>query len=194
MGVTIHPGLAPAQRAEAAQLYWKAFGGKLGRVMGPEPKALKFIERVICPAHVLAALDGQGRVLGVIGFRTWRGAFVGGGFAELRAVYGPLGALWRSACLALLARDEEPRALVVDGLAVRDDRRGEGIGAALIEALCAEARTRGYGEVRLDVVAQNIRARALYERQGFLVVRRLQSRMTGWVFAFDTAFVMVRRL
>ena len=49
----IERGLPDHLRAEAAALYWQAFGGKLGRVLGPEEAALRFLTRVIradqCP-------------------------------------------------------------------------------------------------------------------------------------------------
>ncbi|TDQ63357.1 GNAT family N-acetyltransferase [Phaeovulum veldkampii] len=192
--VSIRRGLAPDQRAAAAALYWLAFGGKLGRVMGPAPRALAFIERVIAADHVLVAVGPQGTLLGVAGFRTWEGAFVGGGLGDLVAVYGPFGGLWRSACLSVLARETVAHGFIVDGIAVRPDHRGAGIGAALIEALCTEARARGHAEMRLDVVEENIRARALYERLGFAVRRRISSRLTRLLFDFHGTFVMVRRL
>lgn len=193
-GLMIRHGLPPGQRAAAARLYWQAFGAKLGRVMGPERKALAFIERVLCERHVISACDASGAVIGVIGYRTAQGSFVGGDRSDLVAVYGAAGALWRMACLSVLARDTEARALIVDGLAVAPEWRGAGIGAALIEALVVEAVTRGYRELRLDVVGENLRARALYERLGFAVARRRDSRMTRMFFEFQTAFVMIRPL
>lgn len=193
-GVMIRHGLPFGQRAAAARLYWQVFGDKLGRVMGPERKAVAFIDRVLCERHVISACDAAGQLIGVIGYRTAGGSFVGGERADLVAVYGHLGALWRTACLSVLARDRESRALIVDGLAVAEAWRGEGVGAALIEALTLEASMRGYRELRLDVVSENLRARALYERLGFRVARRRDSWLTRLLFDFQTAFVMIRPL
>jgi ribosomal-protein-alanine N-acetyltransferase len=47
------------------------------------------------------------------------------------------------------------------------DRWGEGTGAALLEALIAEAVQRGCSEVFLEVRTDNTRARWLYSRYGF---------------------------
>ncbi|MDD8023935.1 MAG: GNAT family N-acetyltransferase [Paracoccaceae bacterium] len=194
MSIWIGHGLRPEHRTAAALLYWQAFGGKLGRVMGPEPKALRFIERVMSERHVITAFDATGQLLGVIGYRTHGGSFVGGDRHDLAAVYGRVGAAWRNACLAVLASDQEARVMIVDGLAVSATARGMGVGAALIEALCREAQARGYRELRLDVVGENLRARALYERLGFQVQRRSDSRLTALIFGFHTAFVMARTL
>lgn len=194
MSIRISRGIAPGQRAQAAQLYWGAFGGKLGRVLGPERKAMRYVERVLAPDHALAAVDPAGQVLGVIGFRTRAGAFVGGTRSDLVAIYGRFGAAWRATCLSLIAEDLPQGVLLVDGLAVDQARRGEGIGAALVRALCAEAAARGYAEVRLDVVGENIRARALYDRLGFVVLRRSDRWLTRVMFDFRSALVMARRL
>ncbi|HEX2313800.1 MAG TPA: ribosomal protein S18-alanine N-acetyltransferase [Thermomonospora sp.] len=55
----------------------------------------------------------------------------------------------------------------VQTIAVRADRRGRGLGAALLTALLDEAGRRGCAEVFLEVRADNDTARALYERYGF---------------------------
>jgi ribosomal-protein-alanine acetyltransferase len=55
----------------------------------------------------------------------------------------------------------------VQMIAVRSDRRGEGIGTALLDRLLATATDRGCREVFLYVRADNPRARELYRRTGF---------------------------
>ena len=52
-------------------------------------------------------------------------------------------------------------------LAVAADRWGRGIGAALLEALLAEAARRGCTEVFLEVRVDNARAQQLYRRYDF---------------------------
>ena len=194
MKVRLLQGLTAAQRAEAAALYWQAFGAKLGRVMGPEVKAMAFIERVLDPAHMIAAVDARGHVLGVIGFRTLEGSFVGGDRADLRAVYGRFGAFWRGLALQLLAQDLAQGTLCVDGCAVTGPMRGRGLGAALLEALCAEAQARGYRVLRLDVVDENLRAKARYHRLGFAVTGRAERWLTAAIFGYRTAVAMERPL
>ena len=46
-------------------------------------------------------------------------------------------------------------------------RWGEGIGSRLVEAVCAEARARGYDRAQLWTHADNLRAQRLYDRHGF---------------------------
>jgi GNAT superfamily N-acetyltransferase len=52
-------------------------------------------------------------------------------------------------------------------LAVAADAEGLGVGAALMEASEAWARTRGLRRFTLNVFEGNVRARRLYERRGY---------------------------
>lgn len=186
-------GFAEAERTTVATLYWEAFGPKLGRVLGPRTKALRLLGRVLRPDHAICARDGTGRLIGVAGFKTAQGALAGGGLGDLVAIYGA-GALWRGAVLALIKRDIDNDRFLMDGLFVTEAARGQGVGTALLDAIAAEARARGYPAVRLDVIDTNPRARALYERHGFVAAG--ESRM-GWLrhlFGFDRMTTMVLRL
>ena len=194
MTITLHLGLPPGQKSQAAALYWQAFGGKLDRVMGPEPRAIGFLTRVIRPDHVIVALDAKGNVVGLAGFKTHRGAFAGGSTADMRAIYGRWGATWRAAILWLLQREVDNRHFLLDGICVDRSVRNSGIGTALLAAICAEARRRGYPGVRLDVIDTNFRARALYERNGFVTTGTQSLGLLRHLFGFAAATTMVRPL
>lgn len=181
-------------RADAARLYWQAFGSKLGRVLGPEGRALDFIERSIETAHAMAALTDEGALLGIIGFRSARGGFAEGSFGTMVGVYGLFGAAWRWAALRALSREVDNDRLLIDGICVAREARGQGVGTALIEALAQSPAARGHAEMRLDVVDTNIRARALYERLGFRAVRTETLGPLRHLFGFETAVTMVRSL
>jgi ribosomal protein S18 acetylase RimI-like enzyme len=192
MDLTILPQLPPGLRDQAARLYWQAFGQKLGRVMGPEAQALRLLARIIRHDHAIAALM-DGRLVGLVGFKTPHGAFAAGRFADLWAVYG-MGSLWRAAALRLLVRDVDNVRFLVDGLCVAPDMQGRGVGTALLDAIATEAQARGYRAVRLDVVDTNPRAQALYAREGFHVVRTTQMGLLRHLFGFARSTTMVRDL
>lgn len=187
-------GLPEPLRPQAAHLYWQAFGGKLGRVMGPAPRAHAFLLRVLRADHCLCALSDDGALLGIVGFKSPQGSFAGGDLADLQSVYGHLGAAWRSALLRLLQSDTDNDRFLVDGLCVAPAARGQGIGSALMAALMDEARGRGYSAIRLEVIDTNIRARALYERLGFAAWRSETLGPLRHVFGFSRAVTMVRAL
>lgn len=194
MPVLIRQGLADRHREAAVALYWLAFGTKLGRLLGPEPRALAYLARVLRPDHLLAAVSPEGELLGIAGFRLAAGAFPLGRFGELAAVYGRFGALWRLAAFRLMPQEVDPAGFRIDGLAVVEATRGQGIGAALLAALCEEARRRGFREVRLDVADANARARALYEREGFVACGTDRMGLLGPLFGFASSTRMVRAL
>ncbi len=183
-------GLPPALREPAARLYWQAFGDKLGRVLGPDARAHRFLMHILREDHAIAAIDGD-RLLGVVGFKTPGAAFAEGTFAQMWACYGP-GALWRAGLLRLLGRDVDNARFLIDGLCVVADARGQGVGTALLDAMSAEARRRGYSAIRLDVIDTNPRARALYERLGFAAVGEQRLGLLRHVFGFASATTMVR--
>ncbi|MGA0541335.1 GNAT family N-acetyltransferase [Neotabrizicola sp. VNH66] len=192
--VTIRQGLAAEHRAEAVRIYWEAFGGKLGLVLGPDTRARGFLARVLRADHCFSAVDGAGRLVGVAGFKSPRGSFAGGSAADLRASYGRFGAAWRSAVLWLLSHEVDNHRFLIDGIAVARSSRGQGVGHALLEALCTEARARGYASIRLEVIDSNWRARALYERMGFVATRTERMGPLRYLFGFSAATTMVRPL
>jgi ribosomal-protein-alanine N-acetyltransferase len=58
----------------------------------------------------------------------------------------------------------------VQNIAVRRDRQGAGVGAALLDDLLAEADRRDAGAVLLEVAVDNAPAQRLYGRRGFRTI------------------------
>jgi ribosomal protein S18 acetylase RimI-like enzyme len=194
MGVTIYRGLHSSLRPQAARLYWEAFGGKLGRVLGPDDRALRFFQRVIRGDLCFAAVDERGGLVGIAGYKTPAGSFAGGSWDDLAEVYGRWGGRWRGGVLWALGREVDNDRFLIDGICVARAHRSRGVGSALLAALYREAAERGYGAVRLDVIQDNFRARALYERQGFQAVRTEELGMLRFLFGFASSTTMVRSL
>jgi ribosomal protein S18 acetylase RimI-like enzyme len=59
--------------------------------------------------------------------------------------------------------------LAINGLAVAEDARGQGVASTLLEAAADEGRRRGARKISLHVHATNTPARRLYERHGYLL-------------------------
>ena len=194
MKVSLLHGLPPSQRRTAARLYWQAFGGKLARVMGPEPRALDFLERVMRADHAIAAVDEGGQLLGLAGFKTHQGGFASGSTSDMQDVYGTWGGFWRAILLRMLQGEVDNERFLLDGICVERGLRSQGIGSALLAEICAEAIRRGYPSVRLDVIDTNWRARDLYARLGFVAVNRQTIGPLSLVFGFKAAITMVRQV
>ena len=56
---------------------------------------------------------------------------------------------------------------LLDELYVQPDRRGHGLGAAMISLLVAEARATGVSAIEINVDAGDVDAQRFYERHGF---------------------------
>jgi len=190
----ITAGFGEPDRAIVAALYWAAFGPKLNAVMGPEFRALGFIEDVLDPTHALCAYDDNDVLVGVAGFKTYEGALVGGTSRHMAKHYGWVSSLWRIALISLLERDTENNRFLMDGIFVSEAARGKGVGTALLNAVYSEAETRGYGEVRLDVIDTNPRAKTLYEREGFVAMDTHKLGLLRHIFGFQSATTMVRQV
>jgi ribosomal protein S18 acetylase RimI-like enzyme len=188
----IQRGLPERLRMDAAALYWEAFGGKLGPVLGPKRRAMQFFARVIRADHAIVALDEQGALIGLAGFKTPEGSFAGGNGADLSAIYGAVGSGWRGMLLWALNREVDNDRFLLDGICVTEAARGQGVGSALIEQICAEGYRRGYSAIRLDVVNQNHRAQDLYRRLGFVAVNSQKLGLLRFFFGFSASTTMVK--
>lgn len=186
-GFTIEYGVRPDHRGAAVELFWEAFRGKLAPVMKPEAKAKAFLYRAVDPDHAISAISAQGELIGVAGYKTRTGSFVGGGIADLCQVYGWFGGLWRGLLLSVLDRANEPGTLLMDGIFVSSQARGQGVGTALLDAIKHRAQALGCDHVRLDVIDINPRARALYERQGFVAGETEDAWPFNHIFGFRAA-------
>ena len=189
--IHISRGFADAERPAVAALYWQAFGAKLGKVLGPTDRALAFLTPILDPNYALTARNAAGDLLGVAGFKTEQGALISGGFRDMTAAYGFLSACWRAALISLLDRPVQPDCLLMDGIFVADTARGQGIGTKLLAAIRDEAHAQGLSQVRLDVINTNPRARALYERFGFVARGEEQLGPFRHIFGFSSATRMV---
>ena len=99
-------------------------------------------------------------------------------FSEGRAMaYG--GVLW--------APDEGQ----ITNIATHPDARRNGMGAAILEHLIAEARSRGCEQLSLEVRVSNIPAIALYERYGFV---KMGIRRGFYKHPTEDAYVMCLQL
>ncbi len=194
MGITISQGFSEAEKNHVAQLFWQAFSAKLGRIMGPDARALQFFNGCLNPNFALVARDEQGQLLGVAGFRTDAGGLVDGSLQDMAWVYGWVGGIWRGLLLSLLERKVQPDVFQMDGLFVDARARGLGVGTALLEAVFQEARQRQLNCVQLDVIDINPRARVLYERVGFVPIREEETGPLVHIFGFSKATRMEKTL
>ncbi|MFI2370519.1 GNAT family N-acetyltransferase [Streptomyces sp. NPDC018833] len=168
--VTVRRGVPVGAERQAAELYWGAFGRKLGPALNPPDKAVSFIAAHLNADRAVCALLG-GQLVGLAGYQLDGRALTGGSASAVLRAYGHLRGLHRLLLLALFERHPATGQLVMDGIAVDACLRGRGVGSLLIEEVAAVAAEQDCREIRLDVIDTNPRAKALYERRGFTAVR-----------------------
>ncbi|MGI9395061.1 MAG: GNAT family N-acetyltransferase [Boseongicola sp.] len=190
----ITSGFTDGERAAVAQLFWEAFRGKLGKVMGPDDRASKFFADVVSPKYALVARSLDDKILGIAGFKTADGAFAGGTLSDMTRHYGRFGGFWRGILLETLERNLAPDVLLMDGIFVDETARGRGVGSALLQAIGEHAASQGLSRVRLDVIDQNPRARSLYARIGFQEKDTQSAGVLRWLFGFSSSTTMELRV
>ena len=190
---TIVRGLPSGSEAQAAALYWQAFGDKLGKLLGPEERARTFFTATINPSAVLSAIDNDSNLLGIAAVKTGDKGFSDAGLTDLWRHYG-FGTLWRVIPLALLERSAPKGVLQMDGICVSADARGKGVGTALLNAVFDTGREAGFRAVRLDVIDRNARAKALYQRMGFVAISEESTGPLRPLLGFSTATRMEKQL
>jgi len=156
-------------REQIAQIYYGAFERKLAWLLVREELAIAALAPSLTE-HQLVALEGQ-RIVGVAGLRTRAYGLLDYDRSAFRYAYGRFGGWWRRAALRFADHHVPADTLHVDALAVAADRRGHGIGAQLVAALCAFAIEQRLSAVTLEVVDVNPRAQSFYEQQGFEMIR-----------------------
>lgn len=186
----VRNGLGPHHRQAAAALYAEAFEAKLRPLLGPRHRIASVVEAALDPAFALSAVSQRGTLLGVAGYKTAAGAFTKGSLGVMCREYGRVSGTVRGVLVSLLERAAEPGVLVMDGIAVDATARGKGVGSALLRAVCEKAATLGLGAVRLDVIDTNSKARALYERHGFIAGPTTHLGPLRHLFGFAAATTM----
>lgn len=103
---------------------------------------------------------------------------------EIEIVAEVGGVLAGSAGISRVGEKKKLRHRAEFGVSVDRNYWGLGIGRALTEACVDCARSAGYAQLELEVVAENARAAALYRSVGFVEYGRnprgFRSRLTGW--------------
>ncbi len=191
--LTLHSELPAGFEDQAAALYWEAFSGKLGKLLGPDERGQRFFAATVNPKAVIAATGPDGQLLGIAAHQASGKGFCDAGVSALFRHYG-LGAIWRLLPLAMLERNAPKDTLQMDGICVAKSARGMGVGSALFDALFTLARVKGLTKVTLDVIDTNPRARALYERLGFVATGVETTGPLRPLLGFDSATKMVLTL
>ena len=183
--VSINKGLSTNLVKPAAELIMTALWEKFVPILGNDAGATDVMASSIAVDRCFSAQEDDALV-GLLALQTKDWNFLNFSFDALYDRYG----LWKGTlkALALNYLQHRPRSgeLYVEGVAVVDSVRGQGVGTRLFQVLMDDSQTRGYDLISLEVIDTNKRALKLYERLGFKMQKRTKlwpaNKLIGWPF------------
>ena len=180
---------------DAFDLYLDAFEDKLNPILGNSGRSRDVFLKNLDATRCLAAVGGQ-RLVGILALQDNNGSFMNPTLKTMIKSYGIPGGVFRMFGLIWLNHPTAPGELYVDGVAVVDDMRGNGIGSHLLKMLERIASRKGIRTISLEVINTNLRAETLYRRLGFEVAKQRTVKPLNWFFnfPFQSFSLMVKRI
>ena len=182
-------------KVSAIRLYFNALKEKLEPILGSDDRAQEALASNIATDKCIVAIC-NGKLVGIMGIQTNKRGFVNPKLKTMVRIYGNFGGILRMGGLAILHHTIGTDELYVDGVAVASEMRGKGIGSHLFELLEQAVLKKRIKTISLEVIDTNPRAKALYERLGFVAVKT----QTLWPlnlfvrFSFRSATLMIKTM
>ncbi len=192
MKIHLQWGIPKGNRVQVATLLYDTFEYKFRYVLGPRNKGIPFITHYINERYTLVALV-QNQVVGVAGIKLKDGEFLKiklGPWLRSYHLWALRGILIGFPIFINTTKFDE---LKIDSIAVIKAMRSQGIGTRLIDEIKTFSSARGFQRISLDVINTNIRARILYERTGFRIIKfipipRPWSSFLGFTGVFEMVY------
>lgn len=190
MEITYQKGLPERFRSEAAALYEEAFGQKFAVAVTSAEDRIRLIENGLIAEWAIVAMTSD-RLVGIAGMNTPDGVFTGGiNYPALISQLGFFRGNRAALVFKLFDRQRIKGQLLMDGITVHKDFRGQGIGSRMLDEVAAYGHDHGYRKVRLDVIDANARAKELYESKGFRSIRTEHFPYLKGIFGFGSSTTM----
>lgn len=171
--IKIKKGFEDKDRSQAAKLYVTAFKSKFENLIGSAEKVQAIFENTMNSDYCLCAYDENDNLLGIAGFQIGKCGFIDMKLNDFIKLFGILKGIWKAILIDIIftREPESDNELLMDGIAVDSNYRGQGIGTQLFDSLIKYGEEEGYKFIKLDVIDRNPRAKALYEKIGFEAVK-----------------------
>lgn len=187
-------GVPETLRSDAVSLFEEAFGEKFSVAIPNRKKRLKVLSEGLNLDFSVAALT-EGKLIGFAGFQLPNGSITSG--ITLKSLFrhlGVVGCFRAVAIFSLFHRKLKDSELLMDGIVVCQDFRGQGIGTKILETLKAYASTNDYSTIRLDVIDTNSNAKRLYDRFGFFASKTESFEFLRGLLGFGASTTMIYQL
>jgi len=195
INMNIKKGLPERYNGFAAEFLLNALGEKFIPILGKKSNAQKLLQSSINSKNCFC-VEEDGNLLGVLAFQTIEGSFINPSLKILFSIYGFFLGTMKAIGLSMLQHKTKARELYVEAVAVSESARGKGIGTKLFDSVFEFATNNGYGFITLQVIDINPRAKDLYEKIGFTVIKRSSvwpmNRIISW--PFKEVFLMKKML
>lgn len=190
----INKGLLKNHESNAVDLFLNALGDKFYPILGKR-KARQLLELSIYHENCFFA-ESDSELLGILAFQVNEMNFINPSFKKIISVYGILGGVLKAIALSMLGYKSKDNEIYIEAIVVSKFARGQGIGTKLLDAIFQFAREKEYKTVSLQVIDTNSKAKELYERLGFRVVKRIKTwpinKIIGW--SFREVFLMKKNI
>ena len=167
--IEIRKGFDDKHRCQAARIYMNAFKSKFVNLIGDEVSIQLLFEEAMNPQYSICAYNDTDQLVGIAGFNVGNKKLVDMKIEHFISQFGYLKGLWKAFLVEVIftRKTNSNKEFLMDGIAVKEEFRGKGIGSQLFEALIKYAKSEKYTKVRLEVIDENPRAKLLYESIGF---------------------------
>jgi ribosomal protein S18 acetylase RimI-like enzyme len=185
MEITISRSVPEEYREKAVLLFEQAFGEKISVAVNNKEQRLDLFSRSFDLNFAFAAIS-DGQLVGIAGFSIDGKSLTSKlEYADLIKTLGIVKGNWAALILSMFKRNANPNQLLMDGISVDENFRGQGIGKKLLNELISFAKESGFKSIRLDVINTNPRAKKLYEKVGFTEIKNDKYPYLKWLLGFS---------
>ncbi len=93
-------------------------------------------------------------------------------FSKTLSIFGQISFTIKNWILKPILREAEIDEFYIQNICIDENHRGKGIGSSLLEYITDYAKEQRINTLTLDVTIENKKARSLYERIGFKIVKK----------------------
>jgi len=193
--MNITRGLSKNYNSITAELFLNALGEKFTPILGDQIKAKELLELSINPQNCFSAI-GETEMLGLLAFQIKNTNFLSFTLKNIFSVYGLMNGIVKAIGLSMLIHKSDSDEIYLEAIAVNESARGKGVGTQLINALFLFAKENNFKSITLQVIDTNPKAKELYKRLGFCVVKKSRIWPVSTIirFPFKEVFLMRKEI
>ena len=179
-------------RKSAIILYYEAFESKFSKLMNLDESINILTDLLNSEQTIYAVQDGV--LVGFAGIQHGNKRLFKNSLQPFIKQLGFVRGLSVAFALSLFDRPYKDSELLMDGICVDKNMRGQGVGSLLLEGVYEFAKKNNYKTIRLDVVDTNPKARKLYEKIGFEAISSHNYPFIKSLMGFSASTTLVRKV